>query len=157
MLKQTTALATVAALLAAPALAGNITPAEPEPVIAAPVPVAPATPDWTGFYVGGQLGWAWVDTDFANVDGDDLIGGIVAGYDHDFGTWVLGGGLDYDFTDINLSGVNASVEEVFRAKLRAGPKIGRGLLYGTGAMPGPIPTTSAAMTAGSSARVTSIA
>jgi opacity protein-like surface antigen len=134
MLKHTTALAAVASLFAAPALAGNITPATPEPVIAAPapVPVAPLTPNWTGFYAGGQLGYAWVDTDINNVDGDDIIGGIVGGYDYDLGNWVVGAGLDYDFADIGLSGVNASVEEVFRAKLRGGYKIGRGLLYGTG-------------------------
>ncbi|MBE0453546.1 outer membrane protein [Roseovarius autotrophicus] len=132
MLKTTTALATVATLLAVPAFAGNITPPAPEPVITAPVPVAPVTPNWTGFYAGGQLGYAWVDTDIGGVDGDDIIGGIVVGYDYDFGNWVLGAGLDYDFADIGLSGANASVEEVFRVKLRAGPKIGRGLLYGTG-------------------------
>jgi len=134
MWKQTTALVAVVSLFAAPALAGNITPTQPEPVIAAPapVPVAPLTPNWTGFYAGGQLGYAWVDTNVAGVDGEDIIGGLVAGYDYDFGNWVLGGGLDYDFADISLSGANASVEEVFRAKLRVGPKIGRGLLYGTG-------------------------
>jgi opacity protein-like surface antigen len=134
MLKYTTALAAVASLFAAPALAGNVTPATPEPVIAAPAPVpaAPLTPNWTGFYAGGQLGYAWVDTDLNNVDGDDIIGGIVGGYDYDLGNWVVGAGLDYDFADIGLSGVNASVEEVFRAKLRGGYKIGRGLLYGTG-------------------------
>ncbi|MBC7164585.1 MAG: porin family protein [Roseovarius sp.] len=134
MWKQTTALVAVVSLFAAPALAGNMTPTEPEPVIAAPAPApaAPLTPDWTGFYAGGQFGYAWVDTDAGGVDGDDIIGGLVAGYDYDFGNWVLGGGLDYDFADITLSGANASVEEMFRAKLRGGYKIGRGLLYGTG-------------------------
>ena len=46
--------------------------------------------------------------------------------------FVVGAGLDYDFADIDLGGPNASLEEVFRAKLRGGYKIGRGLLYGTG-------------------------
>jgi opacity protein-like surface antigen len=132
MFRTTTAIATVAALAAMPALAGNVSEPAPDPVIAAPAPVAPATPNWTGFYAGGQLGWAWVDTDIAGVDGDDVIGGIVAGYDYDLGDWVVGGGIDYDFADIGLSGTTASVEEVFRAKLRGGYKIGQGLLYGTG-------------------------
>ncbi|WP_297770046.1 outer membrane beta-barrel protein [uncultured Roseovarius sp.] len=133
MLKTTTALATGAALLASPALAGNIEEPAPEPVVEAPVvPVAPASPNWTGFYGGGQIGWAWVDTDLAGVDGDDLIGGVNLGYDFDLGNnWVVGAGADYDFADISLSGANASVENVFRAKLRGGYKIGQGLAYGT--------------------------
>jgi opacity protein-like surface antigen len=134
MFRTTTAIATVAAFAAMPALAGNVSEPAPDPVIAAPAPapVAPATPNWTGFYAGGQVGWAWVDTDIAGVDGDDVIGGLVAGYDYDLGDWVVGGGIDYDFADIGLSGTTASVEEVFRAKLRAGYKIGQGLVYGTG-------------------------
>ena len=132
MFRTTTAIATVAAFMAAPALAGNVTEPAPEPVVEAPAPAAPLTPDWTGFYGGGQLGWAWVDTNLGGVDGDDIIGGIVAGYDYDFGNWVVGGGLDYDFADVDLSGTNVSLENVFRAKVRGGYKIGRGLAYGTG-------------------------
>jgi opacity protein-like surface antigen len=65
MFKTTTAIATVAAFAAMPALAGNVSEPTSEPVIAAPAPIAPSTPNWTGFYTGGQLGWAWVDTDIA--------------------------------------------------------------------------------------------
>lgn len=86
--------------------------------------------DWTGFYVGGQLGVAFGDADFASSD-ESVIGGVTLGYDHDFGQWVLGGALDYDFTDIDIA-PGSSLEEIFRVKVRAGPKIGRGLLYGTG-------------------------
>lgn len=133
MLKTTTALLAATAFLAAPALAGNVSEPAPEPVIATPVaPPAPATPDWTGFYAGGQIGYAWVDTDLAGIDGDDIIGGLILGYDYDLGNnWVIGAGLDYDFADIDLNGA-ASLENVFRAKLRGGYKIGNGLLYGTG-------------------------
>ncbi|NCQ24007.1 MAG: porin family protein [Rhodobacteraceae bacterium CG17_big_fil_post_rev_8_21_14_2_50_63_15] len=131
MIKTTTALTTLLAFLAAPALAGNTTAPIAEPVIAAPVPLAPRTPNWTGFYAGGQLGYANLDSN--SLSGDDgLIGGLVLGYDYDLGNnWVVGGGLDYDFTDIDLGPVS-SLEEIFRAKLRAGYKIGNGLLYGTG-------------------------
>lgn len=86
--------------------------------------------DWTGGYIGAQLGYANVGTSLAGVDGGDFIGGIIAGYDYDFGTWVMGGGLDYDMSSIDLSGA-AKVENVFRAKLRAGYKIDAGLLYAT--------------------------
>ena len=144
MLKTTTALVTVASFLAAPAFAQKMSAPEPEPVVEAPAPVpaAPATPNWTGFYAGGQLGyanagWDGISSEFQNdnaFDGDDgLIGGLVAGYDYDLQNgFVVGAGLDYDFTDIDLGGQNASVEEVFRAKLRGGYKIGRGLAYATG-------------------------
>ena len=132
MFRTTTAMATIAAVMSgATAMAGNVDEPAPDPVIAAPAPVIQSSPDWTGFYAGGQLGYANVDPD--NFDDDDgAIGGLVLGYDHDLGNnWVVGGGLDYDFADIDI-GPNSSIEEVFRAKLRGGYKIGRGLLYGTG-------------------------
>ena len=139
MLKTTTALATVAAFLAAPAVAQKMDAPAPEPVVEAPAPVpaAPATPNWTGFYAGGQLGYANGEADGFD-DDDSVIGGIVGGYDYDFQNgFVLGGGLDYDFTDVQLAEAteinpDVSLEEIFRAKLRGGYKIGRGLAYATG-------------------------
>lgn len=133
MLKTTTALATVTAIFAAPAFAGNVTEPAPEPVIEAPAPVpaAPLSPNWTGFYGGGQLGWANVDADGFD-DDDSLIGGLTGGYDYDFQNgFVVGAGLDYDFLDADIGNV-ATAEEVFRVKLRGGYKIGRGLAYATG-------------------------
>lgn len=133
MLKQGSMIAAALALATGPALAGSATPPEPEPMIAAPVPApAPASPDWTGAYVGGQIGWGNVDTNAAGVSGDDVIGGLIAGYDYDFGQWVVGGGLDYDWADIGLGAGNPTLENVMRLKARAGYKIGNGLLYGTG-------------------------
>jgi outer membrane immunogenic protein len=68
-----------------------------------------ATPNWSGFYVGGQLGGAWSDMDyrFANpnyfntlgpvvlgrnfsFDADGVIGGGQLGYNYQTGPWVLG-------------------------------------------------------------------
>ena len=126
------ALTSAATLAVTPAFAGNLeTPvAEPAPQ---PVPQAmPVTADWTGFYAGGQLGFGDVDTD-AGASGDGAIGGLVAGYDYDYGTWVLGGGIDYDFADIDVGGATV-VENVARLKLRGGYKMGNGLLYATGGM-----------------------
>jgi len=123
-------LAAGATIAAAPALAGTLEQPAPE------APVAPAepldlSPDWTGFYGGAQLGFGDVDSNLPGVSGDDVIGGLTVGYDHDFGNWVAGGALDIDWADINIApGVN--VDQVFRAKLRGGYKIGRGLLYATG-------------------------
>lgn len=86
--------------------------------------------DWTGAYIGGQLGAVFGDSDLASSD-ENVIGGVTLGYDHDFGRWVLGGALDYDFTDFDIA-PGSSVEEIFRLKVRGGPKIGPGLLYGAG-------------------------
>ncbi|WP_371225331.1 outer membrane protein [Roseovarius sp. 2305UL8-3] len=119
-----------AVLATGPALAGSPAPVADEPPVVFNNTPAPSSPDWTGFYVGGQLGWAGVDTNVAGVDGDDFIGGLVAGYDYDFGNWVVGGGIDYDFADINLGGA-ADLESVWRAKLRGGYKLGNGLAYAT--------------------------
>jgi len=120
------------ALMAGTAFAGNIEPAPMEPVLApAPAPVF-SSPNWTGFYAGGQLGYANVDTNFAGVDGDGLIGGLTAGYDYDLGNWVVGAGLDYDWTDVSLNNVpSTDIDNIFRAKLRGGYKLGNGLLYAT--------------------------
>ncbi len=117
--------------VALPAFAGSPEPAVVEPTIIAAAPLAPVGPDWTGFYAGAQLGYANVDTNAAGVDGDDMIGGLTAGYDWDLGNYVVGVGTDYDFSDINLSPTN-NLESIWRLKVRSGVKIGNGLLYISG-------------------------
>lgn len=84
--------------------------------------------NWTGVYIGGQLGFGSVDTSTGG-ENEDFIGGFTLGYDYDFGQWVLGGALDFDFAEIS-AGPGAEIEEIFRLKIRGGPKIGNGLLYG---------------------------
>ncbi|MEL6314360.1 MAG: outer membrane beta-barrel protein [Pseudomonadota bacterium] len=125
-----TTTAAALALLAQPVLAGNIEAPAPEPIISSPA-ITPTGPDWTGFYGGVQLGYADVDSNVAGVDGDGLIGGLIAGYDYDFGTFVLGAGIDYDFADITLT-PGVDLENVLRVRLRGGVEVGNGLLYATG-------------------------
>lgn len=56
---------------------------------------APISPSWIGFYAGGEPGYANVESDLPGVDGEDVIGGLLLGYDYDLGNdWVIGGGLD---------------------------------------------------------------
>ncbi|WP_145103665.1 outer membrane protein [Cereibacter sediminicola] len=119
-------------LLAAPAFAGGPITVAPEPIVEpvpAPVVVAPVT-DWSGFYVGGQLGYGDVDTNVSGLDGNGAIGGVHAGYRYDFGRAVVGAEIAYDITNIDI-GDSAELDNVATVKLMAGGKIGRGLLYAT--------------------------
>ena len=69
-----TALATAATFAAAPAFAGNLDTPAPAPAVQPMQQPVPMGIDWTGGYVGGQLGYGDVDTD-AGVSGDGAIGG----------------------------------------------------------------------------------
>ncbi|MEN0079740.1 MAG: outer membrane beta-barrel protein [Pseudomonadota bacterium] len=117
--------------LAGSALAGGLDTPAPAPTIV-PAPVTSTTPDWTGFYAGGQIGYGDVSTgDAANVDGDGEFFGVHAGYNWDFGTTVIGAEIDYDEANIDLDGGAGSVDDVLRLRLRAGYDFGNGFLgYG---------------------------
>ena len=131
-----------------------------EPVVMAPAPMMPST-DWTGPYVGGQLGWGWISgdsnldgSDFgfdgdvdADFDGNGVIGGFTAGYRYDFGQFVAGGEVQYDWAhnefdelDINTTDIDAqidleeeagSLDSIWRVKGIAGYDLGRTLIYGS--------------------------
>lgn len=119
------------ALIAAPAFAGGVTQQPvPGPVTIAPVPVVSGT-NWTGPSVGVQLGYGDVSTSgAATLGGDDVLLGLRAYYDYDFGDFIVGGGLQYDNTDIDLGG-GTTVDSVTRAGLRAGVDLGTNWIYGT--------------------------
>ncbi|MEX0308870.1 MAG: outer membrane protein [Tateyamaria sp.] len=122
----------LAAALASPSFAGGLQPAEPDPIAPAaplPPPPTPVSGEWTGGYAGLQLGYGDVDAT-GTADGDDILYGAHIGYRYDFGTFVLGGELDYDFADIDLNGA-ADVDSVARLKLQAGYDFGRTLGYFT--------------------------
>lgn len=132
MIKKSIYTVVTATLVASPALAGTLAPPPDEAPVFEPAPItaAPATPDWTGAYLGGQIGFGDVGSNTAGIDGDGAIGGIIAGYDYDFGKWVVGAGIDYDFANIDVS-PTAELENILRLKLRGGYKLGQGLLYAT--------------------------
>lgn len=131
-MKTLTSLMVLAAFAAPAAYAGNIEPAPVEPTIApAPAPAFTGR-DWTGGYAGAQLGYGDLNTSgAADLDGDGLIGGLHAGYDFDLGDWVLGGAIDYDASDIELSNNAGDLNEVLRVKFRGGYDLGDTLIYGT--------------------------
>ena len=128
MLTKTALGVAFAGAMALPAFAGGLTEPVAEAPIAAPPPVIVGT-DWTGGYVGGQLGFG--DVSATGLDGDGALYGLRAGYDWDFGNWVLGAGVDYDWADIELGGGPDTLDSVARLKLRAGADLGRVLVYGT--------------------------
>ncbi|MEL6621047.1 MAG: porin [Pseudomonadota bacterium] len=90
-----------------------------------PPSFAASAPDWTGRYAGIQLGYG----DVSNGDSGS-VGGVHLGYNHDFGTFVLGGELDYDIANIDI-GPGTTIDSIKRFKLRAGYDFGRALGYVT--------------------------
>lgn len=145
------ATALVLSLLAAgPAAAGGFAQevVVPPPAAPAAVPDLPApASDWSGPYLGAQLGFGdtiSVDTlgqlDDAEDDGSLL--GLHAGYRFDFGRMVAGAELDWDRTRITLRENAAEagdfdvddvveLDSVARAKLTLGFDAGRLLPYVT--------------------------
>jgi outer membrane immunogenic protein len=90
---------------------------------AAVISGAHAAGNWQGWYAGANAGYLWADVDsdraiFMNAyytpmnltavqnasrfdmdDGDSATGGFQAGYNHDFGAWILGAELDFNFAN----------------------------------------------------------
>lgn len=116
------------------AQAGGLFDPAPEPVVMAPVtPVRPDA-DWSGFYGGLSLGYGDVGSDGDVLDGDGVIGGVLAGYRWDFGQFVMGVEGDYDITDITLGdtlGEEGDLGSVGRLKVQAGADLGRALVFAT--------------------------
>ncbi len=107
-----------------------------EPVVAeapAPVPVAASVPtgrDWTGFYAGGSLGYGQLDVPNTSGDFEGVTFGGHAGYNYDLGNIVLGGELEFTGTnDFALDGGDLELDQVLRAKVRAGYDAGVFLPY----------------------------
>jgi outer membrane immunogenic protein len=84
----------VIALLASTALAGTASAADLARKSVPYTPV-PAAPTWTGFYVGGFIGYGWGSDDWTNSDEswsnfspdfDGFLGGLQIGYDYQFPT-----------------------------------------------------------------------
>src|SRR5260370_42030331 len=79
-------------LIAGPASAADLAVKAPPPgaaYIASP---------WDGLYIGGNLGYGETSFDFPGISlhGNGVVGGFQAGYNKQFGTFVLGLETDFD-------------------------------------------------------------
>ncbi len=88
-----------------------------------------ANGQWTGFY--GGIGIGQLDVDTTVGDNDDTSYGLHAGYRYDLGQWVVGGEVEYDFTDVDLA-PGVSVDHVLRLKATFGYDLGQTLVYVAG-------------------------
>ena len=108
---------------------------------AAPYVVSP----WDGLYVGGNLGYG--ETSFsetisgfggsasASVHGNGVVGGVQAGYNKQYGTFVLGLETDFDLTSIEntTNGLNTKLPWFGTTRTRVGFLVNPAwLIYGTG-------------------------
>ena len=119
------------ATLTAPAFAGGPIAVADEPMIvpASEPYVAPGL-DWSGAYVGAQLGYGDVDSNGGGLEGNDYFGGVHAGYRWDLGSWVAGTEVSYDANNIGLGAAGtAELDDVLALKLSAGREIGNSLVY----------------------------
>lgn len=123
-----------AGAVAAPAFAGGPVVVAEEATVAVPVMQTAPMPvgnDWGGAYAGAQLGFGQVgSTD--PFQGEGMIGGLHAGYRMDFGTFVAGAELAWDFASIDLGALNVeTIDSIGRLGLQGGADLGQALVYGT--------------------------
>lgn len=100
------------------------------PPAAAPV-VTDAAFDWTGFYAGVHGGAIFGKTsgDF-DESANGGVAGLQAGYNYQFGQFVIGAETDFAYTSINKDDVK--VDWLGKTTLRAGYAIDNFLIYGKG-------------------------
>lgn len=139
-MKQLLLAATILGVATAPVFAADAVVVDP--VIPAPVVTLY---DWSGAYVGVQLGYGWADIDrintggFANsFDADGFLGGIHVGANFQSGAWVYGleGDIEYSGIDGDDAGVGGTVDTIdinWMGSLRGrvGYAWDRLLIYGT--------------------------
>ena len=112
------------------------------PVYKAPVAAMPAE-NWTGFYIGGQVGYQW-NADDQSVSADGVVGGGHAGFNWQFGQWVLGAEGDFEGSGVKGDGTipatapvgpgTYSIDQNWQASLRGrlGWTWDRFMIYATG-------------------------
>jgi outer membrane immunogenic protein len=113
---------------------------------APPAGVMPVAYDWTGFYIGGHVGYGWADKSWtdsfgivtAGHESDGFLGGGQVGFNYQINQFVFG--VEGDISWANLSGgastgpfnVNANVDWTSTLTGRVGLAFDRWLVYGKG-------------------------
>ena len=144
------ALSTVFASLAATAFAADL-PTRKAPEAFVPVPVF----TWTGFYVGGQLGYNWGNdrtSEFVTATGaftgftssyspNGVVGGTHAGFNYQMGSIVLGIEGDLELSGYKggyrlANGNGTDTKKDFQGSIRGrfGFAFDRALIYATGGL-----------------------
>src|SRR5579884_1169154 len=60
---------------------------------------APAAYNWSGWYVGANIGYEWAKVDGSLANPAGVAGGLQGGYSWQFGQFVFGGETDLQLTD----------------------------------------------------------
>jgi len=137
--------AAAVALLAGPALAADL-PEPYEPI--APEVYGPTVFNWTGAYIGTQLGYSWgnINGNFpgagnATIDKDGVAGGFYGGYNYQVApNFVIGGEADITWADLQgnrrMGGFDYKTRTTWTGSLRAraGLAFDRFMVYGTGGL-----------------------
>jgi outer membrane immunogenic protein len=137
---------TAAAAATAPALAADL-PQAPAPAYDA-VPAPQQSIDWTGLYVGGNLGWAFGqfdnkagNTTDLGVNANGIGGGLYTGYNYQVTpNVVVGAEADFSLTDLEKSRSNGGVTLTSKSdwnsniRGRVGLAFDRYLVYGAGGL-----------------------
>jgi outer membrane immunogenic protein len=114
---------------------------------APPAGALPVSYDWTGFYVGGHVGYGWsknaysdplVPFSVSSTDGNGFMGGGQAGFNYQVGQFVFG--VEGDMSGSTLKGAtnvlgasfNTNVDWTATLTGRAGIAFDRWLVYGKG-------------------------
>jgi len=136
------AVSTAGATASSPVLSADLPPA-PLPPAYAPTPVPPQDV-FEGWYLGGTIGGATVNYDFApangSIDTSGILGGVIGGWSWQSGPIVFG--IEGDFLGADASGsrhfnagsnqVSPNIDALADLRLRAGYAITpRVLLFGT--------------------------
>jgi outer membrane immunogenic protein len=105
----------------------------------------PVTYDWTGFYVGGHVGYGFADKNWQDGFGLDVshtangfLGGGQAGFNYQTGMFVFG--VEGDFSAMGVKGGTTALGSTFNTDVnwtatlagRAGVAFDRWLVYGKG-------------------------
>ena len=126
-------------VVAIPALAADL---QAHKYTKAPAYTAPeAIYNWTGFYIGGNLGGAFAGNNSLQGSGGRFMGGVEGGFDYQFApNWVVGAEAQYDWLSNNNNGrlfpggvlVTSKNNELGSVTGRVGYTWGPALLYGKG-------------------------